>query len=66
MGIQYSGPFIGGSVGRGTINVNNDAGVGPALLTVRSQHVMAVQLPGATTPDATGSQATITLRTAAP
>src|SRR6185436_7962677 len=59
IGIQYNGPFIGGSVGRGTINVNNDAGVGPALLIVRSNLVMAVQLPGAPTPDATGSQGTI-------
>ncbi|MBI3851972.1 MAG: hypothetical protein HY298_17075 [Verrucomicrobia bacterium] len=64
MGIQYPGPYIGGSVGRGTINVNNDAGVGPALLNVRSNIVMAVQYPispgtSPNTPDATGSQGTI-------
>jgi len=48
MGIQVPGPFIGGSVGHGILNVNNDPGVGPALLTVRSNLVMAVQQPGNT------------------
>jgi len=59
MGIQVPGPFIGGSVGHGILNVNNDAGVGPALLTVRSNLVMAVQQPGST--DATGSTADINI-----
>jgi hypothetical protein len=57
IGIQYNGPFIGGSVGRGTLNVNSVVGSG--LLIVRSNIVMAVQYAGATTPDATGSQGTI-------
>jgi hypothetical protein len=61
MGIQVPGPFIGGSVGHGILNVNNDPGVGPALLTVRSNMVMAVQLPGAAVPDPTGSTADITI-----
>src|SRR5262249_34135801 len=51
MGIQVPGPFIGGSVGNGILNVNNDAGVGPALLMVRSNIVMAVQQPGNSDPD---------------
>jgi hypothetical protein len=59
MGIQVTGPFIGGSVGNGIINVNNDAGVGPALLTVRNNIVMAVQQPGNT--DVNGSTAVITV-----
>jgi hypothetical protein len=59
MGIQINGPFIGGSVGRGTLNVNNDPGVGPALLTVRSNVLMAVQLPGQL--DALGSTAVINI-----
>ncbi len=57
MGIQVPGPFIGGSVGHGVLNVNNDPGVGPALLTVRSNLVMAVQQPGNT--DVNGSTAEI-------
>jgi hypothetical protein len=59
MGIQVPGPFIGGSVGNAILNVNNDPGVGPALLTVRSNLVMAVQQPGNT--DANGSTAVITI-----
>jgi hypothetical protein len=59
MGIQVPGPFIGGSVGNGILNVNNDPGVGPALLTVRSNVVMAVQQPGNT--DVNGSTAVITI-----
>jgi hypothetical protein len=59
MGIQVPGPFIGGSVGNGVLNVNNDPGVGPALLTVRSNLVMAVQQPGNT--DVNGSTAVITI-----
>jgi hypothetical protein len=59
MGIQVPGPFIGGSVGNGILNVNNDPGVGPALLTVRSNLVMAVQQPGNTDPN--GSTAVITI-----
>ena len=59
MGIQVPGPFIGGSVGNAILNVNNDPGVGPALLTVRSNLVMAVQQPGNT--DANGSTAVITV-----
>jgi hypothetical protein len=59
MGIQVPGPFIGGSVGHGILNVNNDPGVGPALLTVRSNMVMAVQLPGNL--DALGSTAVINI-----
>ena len=61
MGIQVSGPFIGGSVGHGILTVNNDAGVGPALLIVRSNIVMAVQQAGAPTPDAIGSTGDITV-----
>jgi len=59
MGIQVPGPFIGGSVGNGILNVNNDSGVGPALLIVRSNLVMAVQQPGNTDPN--GSTAVITV-----
>jgi hypothetical protein len=59
MGIQVTGPFIGGSIGNGILTVNNDAGVGPALLTVRSNIVMAVQQPGNT--DVIGSTAVITV-----
>lgn len=59
MGIQVPGPFIGGSVGNGILNVNNDPGVGPALLTVRSNLVMTVQQPGNTDP--IGSTAVITI-----
>jgi hypothetical protein len=55
MGIQVTGPFIGGSVGHGILNVNNNPGVGPALMIVRSNIVMAVQQAGAPAPDATGS-----------
>ena len=56
MGIQLSD---GGSVGRGILNVNNDSFFEPASLTVNSNLVMAVQLPGNT--DASGSTATINL-----
>ena len=59
MGIQVPGPFIGGSVGHGILNVNNDAGVGPARLIVHSNLVMAVQQPGNTDPD--GSTAVISI-----
>jgi hypothetical protein len=59
MGIQVTGPFIGGSVGNGILNINNDPGVGPARLTVRSNLVMAVQQPGNTDP--VGSTAVITV-----
>ena len=59
MGIQVPGPFIGGSVGHGSLKVNNDPGVGPALLTVRSNLVMAVQQPGNT--DVNGSTAVINI-----
>jgi hypothetical protein len=56
MGIQVTGPFIGGSVGHGILNVNNDPGVGPALMIVRSNIVMAVQQAGAgANTDAAGS-----------
>jgi hypothetical protein len=61
MGIQVPGPFIGGSVGHGILTVNNDPGVGPALLSVRSNIVMAVQQAGAPTPDAIGSTGDITV-----
>jgi hypothetical protein len=57
MGIQVPGPFIGGSVGHGILMVNNDPGVGPALLIVHSNLVMAVQQPGNT--DVNGSTAEI-------
>lgn len=50
MGIQVPGPFIGGSVGNGILNVNNDVGVGPATLIVRSNLLMTVQQPGNTDP----------------
>jgi hypothetical protein len=56
LGIQLSG---GGSAGRGTLNVNNDDGVGAGSIIVRSNVVMAVQLPGNT--EATGSTALISL-----
>src|SRR5439155_9642029 len=56
---QLPGPFIGGSVGHGSLKVNNDPGVGPALLTVRSNLVMAVQQPGNT--DVNGSTAVINI-----
>jgi hypothetical protein len=59
MGIQVPGPFMGGSVGNGILNVNNDPGIGPAVLTVRSNLVMAVQQPGNTDPN--GSTALITI-----
>lgn len=59
MGIQVPGPFIGGSVGNGVLTVNNDPGVGPALLLVRSNIVMTVQQPGNT--DVNGSTAVITV-----
>jgi hypothetical protein len=59
MGIQVPGPFIGGSVGNAILTVNNDPGVGPALLVVRSNLVMAVQQPGNT--DVNGSTAVITV-----
>jgi len=55
MGIQVTGPFIGGSVGHGILTINNYPGVGPALMIVRSNIVMAVQQAGAPAPDATGS-----------
>jgi hypothetical protein len=55
MGIQVTGPFIGGSVGHGVLTIDNDIGVGPALMIVRSNIVMAVQQAGAAAPDATGS-----------
>jgi hypothetical protein len=55
MGIQVTGPFIGGSVGHGTLTIDNDLGVGPALMIVRSNITMAVQQAGAATPDPTGS-----------
>lgn len=56
MGIQVTGPFIGGSVGHGILTINNNAGVGPALMIVRSNIVMAVQQAGAgANVDATGS-----------
>ena len=61
MGIQVPGPFIGGSVGHGILTVNNDPGVGPATLIVRSNIVMAVQQAGAPAPDATGSTGDITV-----
>ena len=65
MGIQVTGPFIGGSIGRGTLTVNNDPGVGPALVMVQSNIVMAVQLPGSSDTTAgfgvLGSQATVTV-----
>jgi len=61
MGIQVTGPFIGGSVGHGILTVNNDPGAGPALLIVRSNIVMAVQQAGAPTPDAIGSTGDITV-----
>ncbi|MCI0746319.1 MAG: hypothetical protein L0Y58_13030 [Verrucomicrobia subdivision 3 bacterium] len=61
MGIQVPGPFIGGSVGHGILTVNNDFGVGPALLIVRSNIVMAVQQAGAPAPDAIGSTGDITV-----
>jgi hypothetical protein len=59
MGIQVNGPFIGGSIGNGILTVNNDSGVGPALLTVHSNIIMAVQQPGNT--DVNGSTAVITV-----
>src|SRR5262249_6262128 len=59
MVIQVPGPFIGGSVGNGILTVNNDTGVGPALLIVHSNIVMAVQQPGNT--DVNGSTAVITV-----
>jgi hypothetical protein len=59
MGIQVPGPFIGGSVGNGTLTLNNDSGFSPALLIVRSNLVMAVQQPG--NADANGSTAVITV-----
>jgi len=59
MGIQIAGPFIGGSVGRATLNVNNDPGIGPALFTLHSNLVMAVQQPGNL--DAIGSTAVINI-----
>ena len=55
LGIQVTGPFIGGSVGHGILTINNYPGVGPALMIVRSNIVMAVQQAGAPTPDAIGS-----------
>ncbi len=61
MGIQVPGPFIGGSVGHGILTVNNDPGVGPARLIVRSNIVMAAQLAGAPAPDAIGSTGDITV-----
>jgi hypothetical protein len=61
MGIQVPGPFIGGSVGHGILTVNDDPGVGPALLIVRNNIVMAVQQAGAPTPDAIGSTGDITV-----
>jgi hypothetical protein len=55
MGVQLTG---GASAGRGTLNVNSDSGI-PATLTVNSNLVMAVQLPGNTEP--TGCTADINL-----
>jgi hypothetical protein len=54
LGLQQ---FAGRSAGRGTLNLNNDAGVGPALLKVNNDVTMAVQLVGNT--DVVGSTATI-------
>src|SRR5262249_4482191 len=59
MGIQVAGAVIGGSLGNCIINVNNDFGVGPALLIVRSNLTMAIQQPGNTDP--AGSTAVITV-----
>lgn len=56
LGIQQ---FASRSVGRGTLNLNNDPGVGPALLKVNNDVTMAVQLAGNT--DVVGSTATINL-----
>ncbi len=61
MGIQVEGPFIGGSVGHGILTVNNDAGVGPALLIVRTNITMAVQQAKAAVPDTIGSTGDITV-----
>jgi hypothetical protein len=55
MGIQVTGPFIGSSIGRGILTVNNYPGIGPALMIVRSNIVMAVQQAGSPVADATGS-----------
>jgi hypothetical protein len=54
VGIQLSG---GGSVGRGTLNINNDSAILPAKLTINGDLIMAVQLPGNT--ESTGSTAAI-------
>jgi hypothetical protein len=56
LGIQQ---FASRSVGRGTLNLNNDPGVGPALLKVNNDVTMAVQLAGNT--DVVGSTATINI-----
>lgn len=61
MGIQVTGPFIGGSVGHGILTINNNPGVGPALMIVRSNIVMAVQQAGAAAPDPVGSTGDITV-----
>src|SRR5205085_12162691 len=53
MGVQLSG---GGSAGRGTLNLNNDAGT-PAKLKIAGDLVMSLQLAGNT--EATGSTATV-------
>jgi hypothetical protein len=59
MGVQVTGPFIGSSIGRGILTVNNYPGVGPALMIVRSNIVMAVQQAGSPVADATGSTGSI-------
>jgi hypothetical protein len=49
MGIMVASPptnTVGGSIGRGMLMLGNDSDTGPALLKVRSNIVMAVQLPG--------------------
>jgi hypothetical protein len=56
MGIQLSD---GGSVGRGTLNVNNKNNVNPATVIINGNVVMAMQYLGNT--DASGSTATINL-----
>lgn len=56
MGVQVTG---GASAGRGILNVNNDDGITPASMIIRSNLVMAVQLPGNT--EATGSTAAVNI-----